>query len=141
MDIVERLRARCVYGDARLWKKHDALSEEAADHIEALRERLEDLRAEIQWLRELMKSDDISQEVWEEAIKLANSDNQWYDPRELIARAIQRAVERERDACAEIAALWWVEPDPDERDPYDDYEMGCRLAARSIASAIRARGK
>ena len=38
-DLIDRLKARCVYGDARLllWKKHDPLSAEAAAEIYRLR--------------------------------------------------------------------------------------------------------
>ena len=48
-DLIDRLKARCVYGDARLllWKKHDPLSAEAAAEIYRLRAEIERLRAAI----------------------------------------------------------------------------------------------
>ena len=44
-DLIDRLKARCVYGDARLllWKKHDPLSAEAAAEIYRLRAEIERL--------------------------------------------------------------------------------------------------
>jgi len=39
-DIVEKLEARCSYGDARLWQRHDPLSAEAAAEILRLRSAL-----------------------------------------------------------------------------------------------------
>ena len=44
--LIDRLEARCVYGDARLlsWKKHDPLSAEAAAEIYHLRAEIERLR-------------------------------------------------------------------------------------------------
>ncbi len=44
-DLIDRLKARCVYGDARLllWKKHDPLSAEAAVEIYRLRVEIERL--------------------------------------------------------------------------------------------------
>ena len=50
-------------------------------------------------------------------------------------------VEAEREACAQVADAQAVEPDPDEQDPYDEYEMGCRGTARRLAAAIRKRGE
>lgn len=46
-ELVERLRARCSYGDARRWQKHDPLSERAADLIEAQARAIEEMRAKI----------------------------------------------------------------------------------------------
>lgn len=46
-EIVERLRQRCSYGDARLWQKHDPLSEAAASHIEAQEKLIAELRSKI----------------------------------------------------------------------------------------------
>lgn len=49
-DLIDRLEARCVYGDARLLsgKKHDPLSAEAAAEIYHLRAENERLRAALQ---------------------------------------------------------------------------------------------
>ena len=43
-DLVKRLQARCSYGDARLWQKHDPLSEKAAARITELQAEVERLK-------------------------------------------------------------------------------------------------
>ena len=47
-DLVKRLQARCSYGDARLWQKHDPLSEKAAARITELQAEVERLRAQVE---------------------------------------------------------------------------------------------
>lgn len=87
-----------------------------------------------------MKPDDVTQNAWDMAVRLPIV-SQNFDDDDLvtIARAITAAVAAEREACAQVADRWTVEPDPDETDPYDEYEMGGRSSARSVASAIRSR--
>lgn len=42
-EVVQRLRDRCSYGDARLWQKHDPLCEKAADLIERQAQIIEEM--------------------------------------------------------------------------------------------------
>lgn len=60
--------------------------------------------------------------------------------RTFAALVIARAIMAERERCAQIADSFGIQPDPDESDPYDDYEMGGRRCARSVAAAIRIGG-
>jgi predicted metal-dependent phosphoesterase TrpH len=64
-----------------------------------------------------------------------------YDPMlERVARALVAAERRGIERAAVKADAVSVAPDPDEMDPYDEYEMGGRSTARAIAAAIRQLG-
>lgn len=54
-----------------------------------------------------------------------------------IEAAILQARSQAFDESAKIADGYAVEPDPDEQDPYDEWEMGNRSAAKRISQAIR----
>lgn len=79
------------------------------------------------------------QRVWDEVqeLDLTAGGGRW----DLAARAILAAEQREREACKAIADNYAVEPDPDETDPYDEYEMGGRSTARQVSRLIANRGE
>lgn len=56
-----------------------------------------------------------------------------------IARAILAERERALEEAAGVAdARSQIDPDEDNIDPYDEWEIGMRVSAASIAHAIRA---
>lgn len=89
-----------------------------------------------------MKPDDISQEVWDEALVASDEAGQamgsiWGSEfgAVVIARAIQRAVEREREEIeAMVDNMSFCTPD-------DDYQLGYTNCTEAVVDAIRARGK
>lgn len=104
----------------------------------------------------MSRPEDIPQDIWDAAEAVGEAiygrhERGWVmwplvsehgnPAQEIVARAILAAKAEEREACAELADAQAVEPDPDEQDPYDDYEMGCRGTARRLAAAIRKRGE
>lgn len=91
-----------------------------------------------------MKPDDIEQWAWDEAEETTyDIDTDRYGSIEYtaarigIARLVMRVRSQAFEESAKIADGYAVEPDPDEQDPYDEWEMGNRSAAKRISQAIR----
>lgn len=55
----------------------------------------------------------------------------------LIDEGVERGRKEGVEDAAKVADRHTIEPDPDEEDPYDEWEMGGRSSARFIATAIR----
>ena len=93
----------------------------------------------------MTKPDGIPQWAWDNAYDTVEErtfemlPDDFLEMVEHVARAILSAVEQEREACAVEADKHANEPDPDLEDIYDEWGMGLRFSARSIAAHIRSR--
>lgn len=76
-ELVQKLRARCSYGDVRLWQKHDPLSEEAAAHITALEAENARLREALKPLKVIADAVFYFDGDREMNASRANADNVW----------------------------------------------------------------
>ena len=104
----------------------------------------------------MSKPENIPQDVWDHAqafliaapVVTHPADNRAdtfitiNDPIVAIARAIMAAKAEEREACAQLAdKLAVIDPEENGVDPYEEWEIACRVSARGIAAAIRKRGE
>lgn len=69
-DLIARLQARCSYGDARMWMKHDPLSAEAAAELSRL-------RAEVERLTAALSDERAHADALAEVVEMFATDRNW----------------------------------------------------------------
>ena len=99
-DLIERLQARCVYGDARLLmsSRHDPLSAEAAAEIYRLRAEIKRLKREVDVAASAMVRNHNRAEKAE-----AERD----EARAMLADAERDMRQRAADACSGVEVARW----------------------------------
>jgi hypothetical protein len=93
----------------------------------------------------MAKPDDIPQDVWDAALEPSEKAYiafRYDEAQAIVARAMMAAAAKEREACALIADKnAQIDPQEDNVDPSEEFEIGGRVRARAVAAAIRKRGK